>query len=158
MTSATSLRWHRELVRRKWTYPQRPRRPPTSPTLHGPGYQRIGGEVMKLGFRLSAIPRRLSRSRQKATSRARRRLVAAPVESVDARAGPELRAGRRPRRRCPGGDERAPRGVCAVSALATRAAGYVEWIPLGLEPLAGTLLSPPITRVLHVTTCDERST
>jgi hypothetical protein len=34
-----------------------------------PGYQRIGGEVMKLGFRLSAIPRRLSRSRQTATSR-----------------------------------------------------------------------------------------
>jgi hypothetical protein len=60
VTSATSLRWHRELVRRKWTYPQRPRRPPTSPTLHAPGYQRIGGEVMKLGFSLSAIPRRLS--------------------------------------------------------------------------------------------------
>ena len=59
------LRWHRELVRRKWTYPQRkPGRPPTSRALRelvvrlareNPrwGYQRIAGELIKLGFRLS---------------------------------------------------------------------------------------------------------
>ncbi len=65
VTPATLLRWHRELVRRRWTYPQRkPGRPPTSLALRelvlrlareNPrwGYQRIAGEAIKLGFRLS---------------------------------------------------------------------------------------------------------
>jgi putative transposase len=65
VTSATLLRWHRELVRRRWTYPQRtPGRPPTVRALRdlvlrlareNPawGYQRIAGELLKLGFRIS---------------------------------------------------------------------------------------------------------
>jgi putative transposase len=65
VTPATLLRWHRELVRRRWTYPQRkPGRPPTSRALRelvlrlaceNPrwGYQRIAGEAIKLGFRPS---------------------------------------------------------------------------------------------------------
>src|SRR6266487_3323117 len=65
VTPATLLRWHRELVRRRWTYARRkPGRPPTSRALRelvlrlareNPrwGYQRIAGEAMKLGFRLS---------------------------------------------------------------------------------------------------------
>jgi transposase InsO family protein len=65
VTPATLLRWHRELVRRRWTYPQRKGgRPPTGRILRelvlrlareNPtwGYQRIAGELLKLGFRIS---------------------------------------------------------------------------------------------------------
>jgi putative transposase len=65
VTPATLLRWHRELVRRRWTYPERgPGRPPTDRALRDRvlrlarenpawGYQRIAGELLKLGFRIS---------------------------------------------------------------------------------------------------------
>jgi putative transposase len=65
VTPATLLRWHRELVRRKWTYPHpRPGRPSTDRGLRelvlrlareNPrwGYQRIAGELIKLGLRIS---------------------------------------------------------------------------------------------------------
>jgi putative transposase len=65
VTPATLLRWHRALVRRRWTYPQRqPGRPPTDRALRelvlrlarenpGWGYQRIAGELLKLGFHIS---------------------------------------------------------------------------------------------------------
>jgi putative transposase len=65
VTPATLQRWHRELVRRKWTYPRRkPGRPPTGRALQelvlrlarenpGWGYQRIAGELIKLGSRIS---------------------------------------------------------------------------------------------------------
>jgi putative transposase len=61
---ATLLRWHRELVCRRWTYPQsQGGRPPTGRALRelvlrlarenpACGYQRIAGEMLKLGFRI----------------------------------------------------------------------------------------------------------
>jgi homeodomain-containing protein len=53
------------MVTRKWTYPHRTGRPPVSAEIaaliervatenHGWGYQRIHGELLKLGYRVSA--------------------------------------------------------------------------------------------------------
>jgi len=62
----TLLRWHRELVRRKWTYKRnRGGRPPTDPKIVGLivemtkdnprwGYMRIKGELAKLGIGVAA--------------------------------------------------------------------------------------------------------
>src|SRR5712691_4985248 len=65
VTPGTVLRWHRRLVARRWTYPNRAGRQPARTEItmligrlatEGPagGYQRIQGELLKIGHRISA--------------------------------------------------------------------------------------------------------
>jgi putative transposase len=66
VSPATLLRWHRQLVRRRWTYPQRrPGRPPLDRRVQALvvrlarenpcwGYKRIAGELRNVGISVSA--------------------------------------------------------------------------------------------------------
>src|SRR6266851_237915 len=90
VTPQTLLRWHRELVRRKWTQPQQiGGRPPVERRVRelvlrlareNPrwGYPRIAGELLKLGVRVSP-------------STVRRLLLTAGLTPAPRRSGPSWR-------------------------------------------------------------------
>ena len=61
----TLLRWHAQLVARRWTYPRPPGRPPVAPPIRALvlqmarenptwGYRRIHGELVGLGHQIAA--------------------------------------------------------------------------------------------------------
>jgi hypothetical protein len=66
VTPGTLLRWHADLVKRRWTHKRKtPGRPPTRPTIHALvlrlaaenptwGYRRITGELASLGRKVGA--------------------------------------------------------------------------------------------------------
>jgi putative transposase len=103
VTPGTVLRWHRRLVTRTWTYPHQTGRPPVSAEITALierrvaenlswGYQRIQGEILKLGHRVSASTIRRVLQALKIPPAPKRRTDASRRQFLHAQAGTMLAA------------------------------------------------------------------
>jgi putative transposase len=147
VTPGTLLRWHADLVKRRWTHKRKtPGRPPTKPTIHALvlrraaenptwGYRRIAGELAGLGRNVGAAT-------------VWRILHKAGIDPAPRRSGPSwgefLRAQASGILACDffHADTITLARLYCFAVVSTQVAASMSWVSLPTRPPAGSLSRP----------------